>query len=235
LQHSRPDITHAVNTLARFTCNPSASHFNASSHLFKYISGTVEKGITFRKGDGSFILEGYSDSSFADCPDSFNSTNGFLFRLNSSSGVVSFSSKLQKSPATSTCHAEYSGLYSASCEAVHLRGLLCDLGVLPPSAGVASAIATTIRHRCVPLRDSAPSIFLKGDNSGSIQLAHNPVKTKRNKHFDAKLHFTRHLIEARVISLDHVGTRVMWADAFTKTQPAPLLQAHRPILLGERP
>jgi hypothetical protein len=85
------------------------------------------------------------------------------------------------------------------------------------------------------MRDNAPTIFLKGDNSGSIQLAHNPIKTKRNKHFDAKLHFTRHLIEARVIDLAHVGTKVMWADAFTKPQPAPLLQAHRPILLGEAP
>jgi hypothetical protein len=233
LQHSRPDITHAVNVLARFTDCPSAAHFHASSWLLRYISGTLELGLTFRKGDGSICLEGYSDSSFADCPDSLNSTCGFLFRLNPASAVVSFSSRLQKSPATSTCHAEYVGLYHASCEAVHLRGLLVDLGILPVSPGVKSAEATVVRRREQPARDAAPSVLLKGDNSGSIDLAHNPVKTKRNKHFEAKLHFTRHLVEARVIALSHVGTKVMWADGLTKTQPAPLLQAHRRVLLAE--
>ena len=233
LQHSRPDITHAVNVLARFTDCPSAAHFHASSWLLRYISGTLDLGLTFRKGDGSICLEGYSDSSFADCPDSLNSTCGFLFRLNPASAVVSFSSRLQKSPATSTCHAEYVGLYHASCEAVHLRGLLVDLGILPVSPGVKSAEATVVRRREQPARDVAPSVVLKGDNSGSIDLAHNPVKTKRNKHFEAKLHFTRHLVEARVIALSHVGTKVMWADGLTKTQPAPLLQAHRRVLLGE--
>ena len=233
IQHSRPDITHAVNTLARFSSNPSSEHFAASSHLLRYLAGTISKGIFFRKGDGTVRLDGYSDAAFADCPDSGRSTSGYMFRLNPSSGAISFNSRLQKTPTTSTCHAEYTGLYAAACEAVHLRGLLVDLGVLSDSGSLDPLVVARMAPRLDGPDHSPYEMFIRGDNASSLQLARNPIKTKRNKHFEAKLHYTRHLVMANILHLSHVPTSVMWADSFTKPLPAPVLQVHRRVLLGE--
>lgn len=56
------------------------------------------------------------------------STAGYVFLLNN--GPISWTSRKQPTVSTSTCEAEYIAQPEAACEAVWLRGLLGEIGVL---------------------------------------------------------------------------------------------------------
>ncbi len=64
--------------------------------------------------------------------------------------------------------------------------------------------------------DKDPTISLKGDNQGSLALAHNPVFHARTKHIDIQHHQIRDEMEARRIELTYVLTGEMIADGLTK-------------------
>ncbi len=55
-----------------------------------------------------------------------------------------------------------------------------------------------------------PTVSLKGDNQGSLALAHNSVFHARTKHIDIHHHYIRDEVEARRIELTYV------ADGLTK-------------------
>ena len=74
-------------------------------------------------------LAGYSDSDYANCPDTSHSIIGYCFTL--SSGVISWSSKKQSHTADSLCYAEYIALHHASKELISLHDLLNNLGFGP--------------------------------------------------------------------------------------------------------
>lgn len=59
-------------------------------------------------------------------------------------------------------------------------------------------------------------IPLKGENQGSIALAHNPVFYSRTKHIDIQLHYIRDEVASPRIELFHVPTEEMIADGLTK-------------------
>ncbi|KAI0996506.1 hypothetical protein K3495_g11676 [Podosphaera aphanis] len=47
--NTRPDITFAVNHLARFLANPSLEQIHAARHILRYVAKQPDKGITFTK------------------------------------------------------------------------------------------------------------------------------------------------------------------------------------------
>ena len=61
---TRPDITYAVNTLARFTSKPTKEHWTALKRLLRYLRGTLTHGILYTK-DGSSSYVGYTDADWA--------------------------------------------------------------------------------------------------------------------------------------------------------------------------
>src|SRR5579859_1559333 len=46
---TRPDISYAVNRLAAYTANPSLQHWGAAKRLLRYLAGTTNIGIIYRK------------------------------------------------------------------------------------------------------------------------------------------------------------------------------------------
>lgn len=57
---------------------------------------------------------------------------------------------------------------------------------------------------------------MKGDNQGSIALAHNPVFHARTKHIDIQHHCIRDEVAEGRIELTYVLTDKMVADGLTK-------------------
>lgn len=57
---------------------------------------------------------------------------------------------------------------------------------------------------------------LKGDNPGSIALAHNPVFHSRTKHIDIQHHYIGDEVASQRIQLSYVPTEKMIADGLTK-------------------
>ena len=59
---TRPDILYAVNSLSQFMQISSSSHLDPAPRVFRYLKGTVGKGI-FLLASSSLQLVGYADSN----------------------------------------------------------------------------------------------------------------------------------------------------------------------------
>ena len=118
---TRPDISFAVNKLAKFANNPGASHFRALLHLIGFLKGNSNKGLKFYKdisttelyktlkennikiGQDTNIY--FTDSSWNDCIDTGRSTGGYVGLFQA--GPVDYGSHLPVPVAMSSGEAEY--------------------------------------------------------------------------------------------------------------------------------
>ncbi|GKE94065.1 retrovirus-related pol polyprotein from transposon TNT 1-94, partial [Tanacetum coccineum] len=58
---TRPDISFAVNLLARFGLSPTKRHWNGIKHIFRYLRGTTDLGLFNNSKQG---LVGYADACY---------------------------------------------------------------------------------------------------------------------------------------------------------------------------
>src|SRR5579871_854038 len=77
ITQTRPDLAYAVSKLSRYAHNPGEVHWKAIRHMFKYLSGTITLGITYKcTGNEKLDFHGYSDSDHGSCIDTRQSTSG---------------------------------------------------------------------------------------------------------------------------------------------------------------
>ncbi|KAK2371769.1 gag-protease polyprotein [Trifolium repens] len=62
------------------------------------------------------------------------------------------------------------------------------------------------------------ALTLYCDNMSAINISKNPVQ--HSKHIDIRHHFIRDLVENKIVTLEHVGTKEQVADIFTKALDA---------------
>ena len=120
---TRPDISHAVGVLSKFTSKPSRDHWQAIERVMKYLSGTKLHGLFYKKNPA--VIEGFSDANQSTLSGDSLSTIGYIFTLGG--GVVCWKSKKQTIIANSTMEAELIVLASVSEEANWLRDLLHEI------------------------------------------------------------------------------------------------------------
>ncbi|GJV87840.1 retrovirus-related pol polyprotein from transposon TNT 1-94 [Tanacetum coccineum] len=111
LTTSRPDLTFVVCMCARYQAKPTEKHLHVVKRIFKYLRGTVNRGIWYPK-DSSIALTAYADADHAGCQDTRRSTFRCMQLLGDR--LISWSSKRQKSVAISSTEAKYIAL-SALC------------------------------------------------------------------------------------------------------------------------
>ncbi len=116
---TRPDITYAVSTLAKFSQNPSPTHWTALKCVFAYLCGTQHYTLTLG-GISSPILTGYYDSDGMLNPDC-HPIAAYVFTIG---GAISWSSKRQDIVCLSTTEAEYMAHTHTAKEAIWLHHLL---------------------------------------------------------------------------------------------------------------
>lgn len=187
---SRPDITFAVNTLARFSGKQRLVHWNAVKRVMRFLKGTIDYSITYG-GSEEVGLTGYCDSDWGGDELERKSTSGYVFTLNS--GPVAWSSQIQKTSALSVTEAEYVSLAEALKECLWLRPFLRSLG-----------------------HESIGATPIKVDNQAAIALSRNPEFHKRTKHVGIRYHRIRQEQEAGIVAVDYVETEWNPADALTK-------------------
>jgi hypothetical protein len=90
---TRPDITYATSLLSRFMTSPRTTHLAAAKRVLRYLKGTIDEGLWFKKESPS-ALQGYVDSDWAGDVDDGRSTSDYCFKFGS--GVFSWSSKKTK-------------------------------------------------------------------------------------------------------------------------------------------
>src|ERR1700683_1335304 len=101
---TRPDISFAICKLSQFMNYYRTVHWNAAKHVVRYLKGTRTLRLRLG-GKNPTKLLGFSDASYACCPDSGKSIGAYCFSLGS--GAISWASRKQKTVAQSTCDAEY--------------------------------------------------------------------------------------------------------------------------------
>lgn len=187
---TRPDLAFAVSKLSQFCCDPTVRHMNALNRVLRYIAGTVNYGLHYRR-EGTVVC--YSDSAYADDKNDRKSTYGHTL-LHSNAACIWYSKK-QRSVATSTTEAEYVALAEASKTIVWTTRWLEEL--------------------LFRSKKDAP-IRLRGDNKGSLDLVKNPEHHQRTKHIDVQYHYIRQVYEDHLIDVDFVPTADQAADILTK-------------------
>ncbi|GJZ34595.1 retrovirus-related pol polyprotein from transposon TNT 1-94 [Tanacetum coccineum] len=95
LTASRPDLQFAICMCARYQARPTEKHLNAVKRIFRYLKGTVHRGLWYPK-DSSFALTAFADADHAGCQDTRRSTSGSIQLLGDR--LVSWSSKRQNRP-----------------------------------------------------------------------------------------------------------------------------------------
>jgi glycine cleavage system aminomethyltransferase T len=64
------------------------------------------------------------------------------------------------------------------------------------------------------------------DNTGAMQIAHDPVKHERTKHIGVDAFFTRSHCNQKTIALKYVPSELQLADFFTKPQTREQRRLH---------
>ena len=206
---SRPDLSWTITKLSQHLACPTNTDWMIIHQVLRYIKGTTDHKLTFRKSSNGPELIGHSDSDWASSKDDRKSTTGYCFTLNSNGPVLAWKSRKQPTVALSSCEAEYMALTNATQEAMFLRNLLTDFGI----------------NVTLP-------ILIRGDNLGSLDLVRNEVSNDRSKHIDIKHHFIRDKYREGLINITHIPTNENVADIFTKPATKQKLIVFAPKLFG---
>jgi hypothetical protein len=158
---TRPDIAYAVSLLSQFLEEPGITHWEAFTHVLRYLAGTSDNALVYKRG-GPEDLQGYTDADWGNCLSTRRSLTGYLLLFNGH--LISWQTKKQPVVSLSSCEAEYRALTDFSCELLWLRQFLNEVNL-------ASADGPTIVHE---------------DNQGCIAVANFEANTnaKRMKHVE---------------------------------------------------
>ncbi|GJU69774.1 zinc finger, CCHC-type containing protein [Tanacetum coccineum] len=193
LLHTRPDLSYSVGLLSRFMQDPKEHHLKAVKQVIRYIKGTKEHGIIYKK-EGGCKITGYSDSSYGINTDQGKGTTGIVFYFGES--PITWCTQKQPTVALSSCESEFMAATGAACQALWLKRLLSELTGWEEER-----------------------ITLKVDNISAIALVKNPVFHGRSKHIDIRYHFIRECVENGHINVEHVSGELQRADILTKALP----------------
>ena len=138
---TRPDISHAVGALSKFSSAPTEVHLTAVKRFLRYLKGTIGLSLQYKHTLNSEIV-GFSDADWA---------NVFMW----SGGAICWLSQKQLTVAVSTAESEYIALSSAAQEAVWLQRLLVDLGedctqpltIMEDNQGAIAMTNNPVQHR----------------------------------------------------------------------------------------
>ena len=73
---------------------------------------------------------------------------------------------------------------------------------------------------------------LRMDNTGAINLAHDPVAHASSKHIARRELHIRELVEKKEVDVRHIKSKANVADIFTKPLPRSEFEALRNVLMN---
>jgi len=158
-------------------------------YICRYLVGTPNYRLKYDGASGQG-LNACTDSDWASDVNTRRSTSGFFIKL--AGGLISWTTKAQKTVALSSTEAEYMALSDCSRQVVWMHTLMGELGY------------------------SLKPIPICGDNQGSIFIASNPVTERRSKHIDIRYHYVREVISRKYACVFFINGDQNPADMFTK-------------------
>ena len=117
---TRPDISNAVRSVARYCSTPKVIHWKAALGILVYINGASDFGITYQRGTlASFSLDTFADADYASKVTDRKSVSGGAIMCGGA--CVCWFSRTQKYVTLSTSEAEYVALGDAVKDLLFLR------------------------------------------------------------------------------------------------------------------
>lgn len=195
---SRPDLAYAVGLVSRFMSRPGEIHWEAVKWLLRYMKGSSEVQLVCTQ-EKEFKIQGYCDSDYAGDRDRSKSLTGYVFTIGGN--VVSWRSCLQPVVALSTTEVEYLALTEAVNEAIWLKGLLEDFGI----------VHGPVQVWC--------------DSQSAICLSKNVVFHESTKHMRVRHDFIREVVDEGEVEVLKIHTSRNPADILTKVVPVSKFNA----------
>ena len=190
---TRPDITHAVNQVARHMSAPTDVHMKMVKRIFRYLNGTRTHGLEYSnsKQSSKIVLSGYCDADWGGDLTDRKSTTGYCTFMNGN--LISWQTKKQTTVALSTAEAEYMAISDLAKEIMWMRMILTEL----------------------QLSIETPTIIYV-DNQPAIRISENDSDHDRTKHIDIRHYYIRDLVNDGSVKLQWISTDNQLADIFTK-------------------
>ncbi|GMF36694.1 unnamed protein product [Phytophthora fragariaefolia] len=192
---TRPDITAAVNYLARFVARPCEGHWRGVKRILRYLRGTASTGLYFKHGPGiscKWNATIFSDADWSGDTSDAKSVSGAVLVLNGT--AIAWASKKQTSVTLSTMEAEYVAAAVAVKDVAWVKQLLVEIG----------------------LWTSARSVNLQVDNQSAIKSMENQMTSARSKHINVRYHYIRDVIARGDVIVFYCPTEQQLADILTK-------------------
>ena len=196
------EVQHVTTQLARFVSNPGPKHIAAAWRVLIYLDGQRTRALRFEP-NASLPLHVYVDSSWES---KFSCSGAYYFFMGCH---FHWFSKLQRSVSLSSAEAEFFGCMLALKDALWLRQLLLDLGVLAPGP---------TQMWC--------------DSKSAVALALDPVAFKNTKHILRAAEFLKDHVLRGSVTISHSKGSTMVADILTKGQARPVFLQLMKLLLG---
>jgi hypothetical protein len=193
---TRPDIAFILGKLSQYMSDPAKPHGHALKSLLRYLKSTVKTRIRYGPGGVHDTAVLYSDADWASDKVDRKSVSGSVTMFYG--GPISWSSKKQRSVATSSCESEYMALASCAKQGQWFAQVFRDLGFAKY------------------IGPDPELVQMLGDNQGSLALTKNAHLNERSKHIDICYHFVRDLAERGRLRVDYIPTANMVADGMTK-------------------
>ena len=192
---TRPDIAYQVNALSSVAHNAGKAHWDASTHLIKYISHTSDFGLVYHKSDDTDGPRLWSDATWApnygNFFDNYRSTTGWVSTCGGN--VLNWTSHRQSVVAQSSAESEWYAAADAAKEASYVKNVFTSLGIVTP--------------RNVPLMC---------DNQSTIKQSLNAVDQQSSRHLGMRSHYLRQQCHSGDLNLQFVPSADQLGDIFTK-------------------
>ncbi|KAM2019358.1 hypothetical protein ACFX1T_022162 [Malus domestica] len=131
-QCTRPDISFAVNLLARYSNASTRRHWNGVKDIFCYLKGTTDLGLFYTRESSSIVspyssqidsrLVGYTNAGYLFDPHRARCQTGYVFTVEDT--AISWRSTKKMLVATLSNHAEILARHEASRECFWLREVM---------------------------------------------------------------------------------------------------------------
>jgi hypothetical protein len=193
---TRPDIAFVLGRLSQYMSDPAEHHGHALKNLMRYLRTTVTQKLRYGPGGAHEHFVVYSDADWASDKTDRKSVSGSVTMFYG--GPICWSSKKQRSVATSSCESEYMAMAMCAKLGQWLAQIFRDLQFA--------------RY----IGKNANLVEMRGDNQGALALVKNPHLHERSKHIDICYHFIRDLAEKGKLNVEFISTAEMVADGMTK-------------------
>ena len=203
-----PEISVGVHQMCRVMSCPSERAWREGLRILAWLRDNRSRGIKF-SSQGNPHPIAYSDAS--NKPDPLDGLSQYGYCVMWMGGPVMWSSKKLAHVGLSAYHNEYMALRHALSSVVWMRNLFDDINL--------SYIT------------NAPTIIY-GDNEAANRLTRQDFVSSGNQYIYLPYHYLKECVRLGMVDVRWVGTRLNFADIFTKAVAVETIRSLRDKLCG---